>query len=306
MRTCSGLLAASVPPAAAALLASACSSSSSSSAASPSASAAAGGSSPAAAPAAKTAAIGAGNEYADVISRVGGRYVRASAIPGNPDTGPHTSEAGPAVARTMGTAKLMVRNGVGCGDWATAVEDAGPGDGREVVNVRRLLGLPDGTPGPHLWYTPSAMPAVANAAEFTAGLSAWNQALAAFKPAHPDTPVAATGPAAGYMLRAAGAEDLTPWSFQAGIMNDADPAPRDVTIQKSLFTGHKAGVFLYSQQVTGALTESCIKLAGENGIPVAGVHETMPAPGYTRQSWMEAGVSAMSKAVASKVSAEKP
>ncbi|HUL28641.1 MAG TPA: hypothetical protein VLW44_23025, partial [Streptosporangiaceae bacterium] len=95
MRTRSGLLAATVPLAAA-LLASACSSSSTQ--------AAAGSSASSAAPAAKIVAIGAENEYADVISQVGGQYVQASAILSNPNTDPHTFEASPAVARTMSTA----------------------------------------------------------------------------------------------------------------------------------------------------------------------------------------------------------
>ena len=319
MRTRSGLLAATVPLAAA-LLASACSSSSSSST-----QAAAGSSSSSAAPAAKIVAIGAENEYADVISQVGGKYVQASAILSNPNTDPHTFEASPAVARTMSTARLIVQNGVGYDDWATTMENADPSDGRQVINVQKLLGLPDSTPNPHLWYKPSTMPAVANAvaadlgkidsahasyykanaAKFIASLSAWNQALAAFKSAHPNTPVATTEPVADYMLEAAGTKNLTPWSFQADIMNDTDPAPQDVAIQKSLFTEHKVKVFLYNQQVTDALTESYIKLANENGIPVVGVYETMPTPGYTYQSWMEAEVNAMNKAVTSRVSTEK-
>jgi zinc/manganese transport system substrate-binding protein len=145
----------------------------------------------------------------------------------------------------------------------------------------------------------------ANAAKFIASLSAWNQAIASFKSAHPNTPVATTEPVADYMLEAAGTKNLTPWTFQAAIMNDNDPSPQDVSTQKSLFTGHKVKIFLYNQQVTDALTESYIKLANENGIPVVGVYETMPTDGYTYQTWMEAEVNAMNKAITSKVSTEK-
>ena len=302
---------------AAALLASACSSSSSSSAA---------GGSPAAAAAsaAKITAIGAENEYADVISQVGGKYVQATSIMSNPNTDPHTFEASPAVAREITAAKLIVQNGVGYDDWATTIENADPSDGRQVINVQQLLGLPDSTPNPHLWYKPATMPAVAsaiatdlaqidpahasyykaNAASFTASLSAWNSAIASFKSAHPGTPVATTEPVADYMLQAAGADNLTPWAFQADIMNGTDPSPQNTALQNSLFTQHKVKVFLYTQQVTDSLTESFIKLANENGIPVVGVYETMPTPGYTYQTWMLAEVNALSKAVTSKVSTE--
>ena len=63
-------------------------------------------------------------------------------------------------------------------------------------------------------------------------------------------------------------------------------------------------MFLYNQQVTDSLTESFIKLAQENGIPVVGVYETMPTPGYTYQTWMLAEVNALNKAVTDKVSTE--
>jgi zinc/manganese transport system substrate-binding protein len=317
MRTRSGVLAVALPLAAT-LLASACSSSSASSSA-------AGGSSAAAASVTKITAIGAENEYADVIAQVGGKYVQASSIMSNPNTDPHTFEASPAVAREITAAKLIVQNGVGYDNWATTIENADPSGSRKVINVQQLLGLPDSTPNPHLWYKPTTMPAVAsaiatdlgqidpahasyykaNAASFTASLAAWTNAIAAFKAAHPGIPVATTEPVADYMLQAAGANNLTPFTFQADVMNGTDPSPQDTALEDSLFTQHKVKVFLYNQQVTDSLTESYIKLAQENGIPVVGVYETMPTPGYTYQSWMLAEVSALTKAVTDKTSTER-
>jgi zinc/manganese transport system substrate-binding protein len=320
MRIRSGALAVALPLAAA-LLASACSSSSSSS----SSSAAGGSSTAAAASTAKIVAIGAENEYADVIGQIGGKYVSVSAIMSNPNTDPHTFEASPAVAREVSAAQLVVQNGVGYDTFMNTIESAAPSSGRKVIDVQTLLGLPDSTPNPHLWYDPKTMPAVAsavatdlgqldpaqasyfkaNAASFTASLSAWTKAIAAFKSAHPGVPVATTEPVADYMLQAAGADNMTPWTLQADIMNGVDPSPQNTALQNSLFTEHKVKVFLYNQQVTDSLTESFIKLAQENGIPVVGVYETMPTPGYDYQSWMLAEVNALNKAVTAKVSTEK-
>ena len=106
------------------------------------------------------------------------------------------------------------------------------------------------------------------------------------------------------MLQAAGTNNMTPWAFQADVMNGTDPSAQDVAVQKSLFTGHKVKIFLYNQQVTDSLTESYIKLAHANGIPVVGVYETMPTPGYDYHSWMLAEVHAMDKALADKASTE--
>jgi zinc/manganese transport system substrate-binding protein len=272
----------------------------------------------------KIVAIGAENEYADVIGQVGGKYVQASAIMSNPNTDPHTFEASPAVAREVSAAQLVVQNGVGYDTFMGTIESAAPGNGRQVINVQQLLGLPDSTANPHLWYNPTTMPKVAdaiaadlatiqpshaayfkaNAKSFIASLDAWNSAIAAFKQAYPNVPVATTEPVADYMLQAVGADNLTPWAFQADIMNGVDPSPQDVALQKSLFTDHKVKVFLYNQQVTDPLTESLITLANQNGIPVVGVYETMPTPGYDYQTWMLTEVQDLRKAVADKVSTE--
>jgi zinc/manganese transport system substrate-binding protein len=313
MRLRAGAVSAALPLAAI-VLASGCSSSSAS---------AAGGSAASGASGAVTA-IGAENEYANVIQQVGGKYVHAEAIMSNPDTDPHTFQASPSVAREISQAKLIVQNGVGYDDWVTSIEKAAPNPSRKVINVQQLLGLPDNTPNPHLWYKPTTMPSVAsaiavdlaaiepahaayfkaNAATFTASLAQWNQAIAQFKTRYPDTPVATTEPVADYMLQAAGTNNMTPLAFQADVMNGTDPSAQDVAVQKSLFTDHKVKIFLYNQQVTDSLTESYINLAHANGIPVVGVYETMPTPGYDYQSWMLAEVHAMDKALADKTSTE--
>jgi zinc/manganese transport system substrate-binding protein len=286
---------------------------------SPGANAAQGGSS-----GGKIVAIGAENEYADVIGQIGGKYVQVSAIMSNPNTDPHTFEASPAVAREVSSAQLVVQNGVGYDTFMNTIESAAPSSGRQVIDVQQLLGLPNSTPNPHLWYNPTTMPKVAsavaadlatiqpahasyfkaNAKTFTADLNSWYTAIAAFKKAYAGTPVATTEPVADYLLQAVGADNLTPWAFQADIMNGVDPSPQDVATQRALFTEHKVKVFLYNQQVTDPLTDSLITLANQNHIPVVGVYETMPVPGYDYQTWMLAEVQDLTKAVVDKVSTQ--
>ncbi len=269
-------------------------------------------------------AIGVENAYADVISQVGGKYVRVTAIETDPNTDPHSFEASPTIVAQIAAANLVVENGLGYDDWVDRMLAAAPDAGRKVINVQQLLGLQDRTPNPHLWYDPATMPAVAkalaadlsllqpahaayfeaNAGRFDASLRAWFAAIAAFKADFPDTPVAVTEPVGDYMLQAAGADILTPFSLQAAIMNGTDPAPQDVTTQDALFTEHKVRVFVVNQQVTDPLTESFLTLARQNGIPIVGVYETMPAPGYNYQSWMLAEVVALRKAVTDKASTE--
>jgi zinc/manganese transport system substrate-binding protein len=269
-------------------------------------------------------AVGAENQYANVISQIGGRYVRVTAIESNPNTDPHSFEASPSVAQAVSSARLVVQNGLGYDDYMNKIESAAPAQDRTVIDVQHLLGLPDSTPNPHLWYSPSTMPAVARAVardlsgmqpshaayfaaslrRFERSLQPWFRAMAQFKAAYPGTPVAVTEPVGNYMLQAAGAKILTPFTLQADIMNGVDPSPQNVTLQDGFFSGHKARVLLYNQQVTDALTQSFLRQAREHGIPVVGVYETMPA-GFDYQSWMLAEMKALRFAVTSKISTQK-
>jgi zinc/manganese transport system substrate-binding protein len=265
----------------------------------------------------KIVAVGAENQYTSVISQVGGKYVAASSIMSNPSTDPHTFEASAKVASIVSSAGLVVQNGLGYDSFMSKIEAATPSTSRKVIVAQTVLGLPNNTPNPHLWYDPKTMPAVAksiaaaltkiqpshagyfaaNLARFNTSMSKWTDALAAFKTAHPETTVATTEPVADYMLEAAGAKNLTPWTLQAAIMNDTDPAPQDVAVQDGLFKNKSVKVFLYNQQVTDAITNTYLTLARANHVPVVAVYETMPTDGYTYQAWMEAELDALAKAV---------
>ena len=269
-------------------------------------------------------AVGAENEYANVLGQIGGRYVRVSAVLDNPNTDPHTFEASPKVAQEVSSAQLIVQNGLGYDSWMNKIEAASPNSERKVITVQRVLGLPDSTPNPHLWYDPATMPAVAKA--IAAGLSAlrpghkayfqarleafnqsldpWRNAIARFKAKYPGTTAATTEPVADYLLTAMGIANLTPFRFQADIMNGTDPAPQDIALVNSLFAQHKVRLFAYNQQVTDSLTSSIRDNAVKAGVPLVGVYETMPT-GYSYQRWMLAEVNAIAKAVASKTSTQK-
>lgn len=270
-------------------------------------------------------AVGAENEYANVIEQIGGRYVKVNAVENNPNTDPHTYEASPSVAQEVSSAKLIVQDGVGYDTYMEKIESASERSGRKVINVQKLLGLPESTPNPHLWYKPTTMPAVAralvsdlsalapahatyfqeNAKKFEESLKPWYEAIAKFKATYPNTAVATTEPVADYTLEAAGINNMTPFSMQADIMNGTDPAPQAVSLENGLFSGHKVKVFVHNQQVTDSLTESFVQAAKRARIPVVGVYETMPTPGYDYQSWMVAEVKAVEKAVAQGTSTEK-
>ena len=264
------------------------------------------------------------SQYGDVAAQVGGKYVTVSSIMSNPDTDPHTYEVSPVVANEISAAQIVIQNGLGYDEFMDKVEAATPSPARQVISVQHLLGLPDDTPNPHLWYQPRTMPAVAerlasdlsglepahaayfaaNAARFVASLAPWLAAIAAFRGAHTGATAATTEPVADYLLGAMGIVNLTPFRFQADVMNGTDPSPQDITLENHLLSSHRAQVFCYNQQVVDPLTTAIRHAAQAAGVPVVAVYETMPTPGYHYQSWMLAEVHAIEAAVARGVSTE--
>jgi zinc/manganese transport system substrate-binding protein len=270
-------------------------------------------------------AVGAENEYANVISQIGGRYVAVTAIENNPNTDPHTFEASPSVAQAVSAAKLVVQNGLGYDSYMNKIESGSPNSGRRVIDVQKLLGLPDSTPNPHLWYRPTTMVNVARAIaldlsaiqpehaayfaandrRFVASLRPWLQLLGQITAKYPHAPVAVTEPVGDYLLQAAGTKIMTPFSLQADVMNGVDPSPQDVSFQNGLFSGRRVRALLYNQQVTDPLTSTFLANAKRQHIPVVGVYETMPVPGYDYQSWMLAETRALERALAHGTSTER-
>ena len=72
------------------------------------------GPAPAANSSATITAVGAENQYANVIGQVGGKYVHVSAVESNPNTDPHTFEASASVAQLISSATWWCRTA-----WAT-------------------------------------------------------------------------------------------------------------------------------------------------------------------------------------------
>lgn len=270
-------------------------------------------------------AIGVESQYADVVSQIAGPYASVTAIESDPNTDPHEYEASPAMARAIASSDLIVENGLGYDSWVDKMIAASASSRRHVIEVRRVLHLPRDTFNPHVWYDPQAMPAVAQAIasalsqiapahqayfaaherRFEASLATWKNMLATFARKHPGTPVAVTEPVANDLLQAAGCTILTPRSLQLALMNGNDPSPQDVAAQETLLSARRVKALVYNRQVTDPLTEAFLELARKHRIPVVGVYETMPTPGYDYQTWMQAETAALIRAVTHGVSTDR-
>ncbi len=258
--------------------------------------------------------VAAENFYGDIARQIGGADVAVTSILSNPDQDPHEFEASASTAREIADARIVIRNGAGYDPWALRLLSASRSPAREAIDVAKLLHRKDGD-NPHLWYDPSAMPALAAAlADTLAKLDPAHQAgydrrlyafresmeplegrIAALRRKYAGTSVTATEPVFGYM---ADALDLAMRNgrFQLAAMNDTEPAAADIAgFEKDLRT-RRVKVLLYNRQAGGALAGRMRKIAKEAGVPVVGVTETEPA-GRDYQEWMVSQLDALDRAL---------
>lgn len=271
----------------------------------------------------KIAVLAAENEYGDVAQQIGGSHVSVTPIISDPNADPHDFEAKPSDAKQIANAKIVIANGVGYDDWLDKMLKSHSSSDRTVISAQQVLGLPDDTKNPHLWYKPETMPAVAatlaanltrldpsNAKDYADNLQTFDtsvqkywKALDTFKDKYPDVSVAATEPVANYLLDNAKVTIKTPWSLQADIMNGQDPSAQDSATQMQLFNGKEVTAFVYNEQVVSDLTKKYLAAAKTNGIPIVAAYETMPTKMHY-VDWMLAELNALTKAAADKTSTD--
>ena len=250
------------------------------------------------------AVVGAETQYADVLSQIGGAFVSVSAIVNNPSADPHNFEASTSVAREIAQARLIVQNGDGYDAFMNQIESATSNPSRRVVTVARLRHQ-SAAANPHFWYDPTTMPLVArtvtgdlialaprHGAYFRAReatfLSHWQRvtrAIAAARRAVGGWRVATTEPVGDDLLAALGLVNLTPWRFQADVMNGVDPSPEDLATQQDLLTHRRVLALVYNSQVASPVTAGLRSLAVAHAVAGVPIAEIMP-PRLHVQDWL--------------------
>ena len=201
--------------------------------------------------------VGAENEYANVHIADRWTVCRRDGDDEQPQHRPAHLRGQRRVAEEVGRAQLVVQNGVGYDDFMDQIETSATSSSRRVIDVQRVLGLPDSTPNPHLWYEPNTMPAVTcdraelsalqpahasyfqhNVQPFDRSLDPVASAIAELAARNAGAPVAITEPVPDYLSRPRGRDDKTPWEFQADVMNGVDLSPQSVTLEENLLRQH--------------------------------------------------------------------
>lgn len=264
--------------------------------------------------------VGAEIQDGDVLAQIGGPYVHVTSVVSNPNTDPHSFEASPSVARAIASAQLIVQNGAGYDSFMNQLEATSAGSSRVVISIaamRHQLSAPN----PHFWYSPSTMPTLAqvvaedlatiapsHAAYFrsreVAFQASWRPVTLAIDRASrqfAQRPVATTEPVGDYLLSAMGLTNLTPFRFQADVMNGIDPSPEDIVTQQNLLNRHQVGVLCFNAQVSSPVTSALRNLAVKDKVPLVALYETMPT-GQHVQGWMLKEINALDAALSDGVS----
>jgi zinc/manganese transport system substrate-binding protein len=247
--------------------------------------------------------VAAENFYGGVARQIGGDQVAVSSILNNPDQDPHLFETTPEVLRKIADAGIVVLNGANYDRWMQKLLDAVPRSGRTVISAAEIVGRRTGD-NPHLWYDPDTMPAVARALaealensdpvhraaydiqlrSFLASLRPLDRKIADMRAKYAGIAVTATEPVFGYMANALGLT-VRNERFQLAVMNDTEPAARDLAAFENDLRNANVSVLVHNKQVTSGLVSRLINVARRAGVPVVAITETEPANvGYV--DWM--------------------
>lgn len=253
----------------------------------------------------RVAVVAVENVWGDIARQVGGEHVEVTSVLTDPSADPHSYETDPRDAAAISSARFVIENGLGYDDFADKLLEATKDSGREVVRISDVVDAGADDPNPHLWYSPTYVPAAAraiaqqlgetdpaHAGDFQANLATFLTAyqpyvdtLATIRAKYGGQRVAYTERVPGYLLHAAGLTLGVPASFPQSLEDGDDPSPADVDAVDRALSGRTVRALLYNSQVSSDVTERVKDLAEAGGVPVVGVTETIPRGDKDFQTW---------------------
>lgn len=259
--------------------------------------------------------VAAENFYGQLAKEIGGNQVKVQSIMSNPDADPHLFTTSPSTSKALSGAQIIVYNGANYDDWMKQLLANIDKNKVIIINVADLMQVKDGQ-NPHIWYKPDTFPQLAqvlatkiqqlnpeakkevttNLQKFIVANQQIRNLVAENKKRNKGKSVTATEPVFGYMSDALGLK-MEGLDFQWKIMNDTEPTPKMIANYQSLLTNKKVKVLFYNSQVSDSITKNMQDLARQNGIPVVGVTETMPA-NVTINQWLNNELTATAAALA--------
>lgn len=255
------------------------------------------------------------DQWGDIVSELGGACTNVKTVVASSSVDPHDYEPSPSDAASFAGAMLVVVNGADYDHWASDLA-ATSAASAPVISAAEVTKTPDGA-NPHLWYSPSAVTAVADAvtaelikiapkaegyfterrAAFTTDLQPYSSLIDKIKAGASGKSYAATESIFDYQAEAMGLVNKTPEGYQKASANESDPSPADIAAFRSALAGKQIDVLIYNTQTEGSIPEQIRAAAEQAGVPVVNVTETVP-PGVTSfVIWQDDQLAALAKAL---------
>ena len=262
--------------------------------------------------------VAAENFWGSIASQLGGNRVHVTSVITNPATDPHDYEPTAADARTIAGAQMVIENGIGYDPWAAKLVAASPAHGRVVLDVGKLVGVPDGG-NPHRWYSPPDVQQMTAAivADYTkldppdadyfarektafetTGLAAYKAEIAAIRSRYAGVAVGASESIFAPLAQALGLRLLTPTSFLNAISEGTDPNANDISTIDGQIAHRQIRVWVVNSQNSTPDVQRLTALARAKGIPVTTITETLAPANVTFQAWQVAQLRALRAALA--------
>jgi zinc/manganese transport system substrate-binding protein len=265
----------------------------------------------------KLAVVAAEDTYGNIAAQLGGHHVLVTSLLTSPSADPHLFEPSTSSDLAVADARVALQNGLGYDAFMTRLENASPSKTRVVVTMADVLGVHGNDANPHLWYDVPQLDRIATGISsaleradpnhtnaYRRGLQRFERSLeplrrevATIRTRFHGAPVAYTEPVPGYLIAAAGLQNLAPDSFTRPLEEGTEPAPAAVAAMNELVTQHRIRVLLYNAQAVSPITAQLRAAALKAGIPVVPVTETLPI-GLTFQHWQLEQARALAAALA--------
>lgn len=241
--------------------------------------------------------VAAENFWGSIASQLGGDKVSVTSIITSPDADPHGYEPRSQDGRAVASAGYVIFNGVGYDPWAPKLVAATGRAGQTVLDIGKLVGVPDGG-NPHRWYSPPDVHKVieqisadykrldpGDAAYFdqqkadfeSTGLKGYNDLVAEIRQKYSGTPVGASESIFAPLADALGLKLLTPDSFLNAISEGTDPTAQDKATIDGQIRSKAIKIYVYNSQNSTPDVKAQVDLAKKQGIPVTSVTETPPS-----------------------------
>ena len=255
------------------------------------------------------------DQWGDIVRELGGDCAQVTTVLASSSVDPHDFEPSPADAAAFAQAQLVVVNGADYDPWASKFAATSAPEA-PVVDAGVVTKTAAGS-NPHLWYSPSAVVAVADAvtaelvklapegqgyftdqrAAFSTGLEPYNKLLSDIKAGAAGKTYAATESVFDYTAEDVGLVNATPPGYRTASANESDPSPADLEAFRRALADRQINVLVYNTQTEGSVPEQIRSAAEAAGVPVVEVTETVP-PGTTQfETWQVAQLTALAKAL---------